>query len=127
MKDPKRMATLDAMRALDNALRSIDRRLKDWRFTEENRQALETALTTGALTKELLALHAGHLVLTSDKGSTQFAMQQFMMWHLGLRCINHWDPAAHGLWNAKRYGLREAGFLTTMMESQILINWRAGV
>ena len=121
------MATLDAMRALDNALRSIDRRLKDWRFTEENRQALETALTTGALTKELLALHAGHLVLTSDKGSTQFAMQQFMMWHLGLRCINHWGPAAHGLWKATRYGLREAGYLTTMMESQILINWRAGV
>ena len=127
MKEPQRMATLDAMRALDNALRSIDRRLKDWRFTEENRQALETALTTGELTKELLALHAGHLVLTSDKGSTQFAMQQFMTWHLGLRCINHWDPAAHGLWNATRYGLRESGYLTTMMESQILINWRAGV
>jgi hypothetical protein len=125
---PKRVATLDALRALDNCLRAgLCRRLHEWKYTNANHHALSDALDKRKLTRDLLALHGGHLVVTSDKGPSQFAMKQFLMWHCQVRAVFFWDPMAHGLWNACKMGLKQAGFFTTLLESQILVNWRAGL
>jgi hypothetical protein len=128
--DRDRLPTLDWLRCVDNSLRAglgEKRRLKSFRFTKKRHANIKEALEKGELKKSTLDRNAPVLTLCTDKESKQFIGCQFLVFYIHLLLLPIWDGSCHGLWNLAKLGLKDAGYLAVMQESQVLVGWRAGI
>ena len=121
--DLPRLASLDFIREIDNAMRhSLNRRQHDFQV---DKAAILRKADEGSITAHDLMKLAPFISVTSDQASWQVCASHFMKWK-GVNMVTLWDPAAHRIHNDWKLSVADAKLKSVILRSTTLFNFVLG-